>query len=164
MVSSTEGELIVMGQNKAQRQAAARAKQEAMDVAVEQPQVEQAKVEQKLAQQPTVTPATLAKPEAVSKQQLSIMKLTIALREQRQVEVKPEMLKQDGKFILLLIGKEWPVIRIGASGGIEVGPLTHPPVIKSYQNAFQAAVDGDKLLAKQNAREQKRAQATAPAE
>lgn len=65
------------------------------------------------------------------------------------------MLTADGKYINLLIGKEWPVIQIGASGGIVL------PAIKSYPKAFQAALEGDKLLAKQTEREQKKVTATA---
>jgi hypothetical protein len=108
-----------------------------------------------VAEPPKPTPAP-AQPVAVSKQQMTIMKLTAALREQRQIEVKPEMLIADGKYINLLIGKEWPVIAIGPTGGIVL------PVIKSYPKAFEAALDGDKLLAKQNEREAKKAAAAAP--
>jgi hypothetical protein len=107
------------------------------------------------------TPAAVAaatQPTVVSKQQLTIMRLTVAFREQRQIEVKPEMLTQDGKYINLLIGKEWPVIQIGASGGIVL------PVIKSYPKAFEAALEGDKLLARQNEREAKKNATTAPAQ
>ena len=65
----------------------------------------------------------------------------------------------DGKFMLVTVGEQWPVIRIGASGGIEL------PAIKSYPKAFDAAIIGDQLLAKQVAREQKKTAATAaPAE
>jgi hypothetical protein len=102
------------------------------------------------------TPAQ-AQPAAVSKQQLTIMRLTVALREQRQIEVKPEMLTQDGKYINLLIdGRKWPVIEIGPSGGIEL------PQIRSFPKAFEAALEGDKLLAKQFERDAKKATASAP--
>jgi hypothetical protein len=142
-----------MGQNKAQKQAAERAKAAAPNAAQPAAVVEQPKPAAPAAVAPTA-PAPAA---TVSKQQLTIMKLTVALREQRQIEVKPEMLTQDGKYINLLIGKEWPVIQIGASGGIVL------PVIKSYPNAFNAALEGDKLLAKQTARDQKKSAAPAPA-
>jgi hypothetical protein len=147
----------IMGQNKAQRQVAARAKQEAMDVTT----AEVGKVEEVLAEQPKAeakanmaTPTT--QPAVVSKQQLSVMRLTVALREQRQIEVKPEMLKQDGKFILINIGPTWPVFRIGANGGIVL------PDIRSYKEGMDTWVKADELLARQNARDSKKQAAAAP--
>ena len=131
-----------MGQNKQQKQAAERAKKSA---APDQPQPPAVAVAE---------PSKPATPAPASKQQQTIEKLTVALREQRQIEVKPEMLTQDGKYILINIGPTWPTIQVGASGGIVL------PAIKSYPKAFEAAIEGDKLLAKQNARDQKK---TAPA-
>ena len=130
-----------MGVNKQQKQAAERTK-------TTQPAA------QPVAEQPKVAAAPLPTP---SKQQETILKLTKALREQRQVEVKPEMLVQDGKFINLLIGKTWPTIRVGNSGGITVMEL------RSYGSAFDAAIKGDELLAKQNARDAKKVAQPAPA-
>lgn len=141
-----------MSQTKAQKAAAERASKKTATQPEVQPAVE--------AKQPKteVKPAATSAPAAtVSKQQSTIMELTVALRQQRQIEVKPEMLTQDGKYVNLLIGKEWPVIQIGASGGIVL------PAIKSYPKAFPAALEGDKLLAKQNEREAKKTAATAPA-
>jgi hypothetical protein len=134
-----------MSQTKAQKAAAERAKKSAapQPATAEQPKAE-------------VKPAAAAQPVTPSKQQATVEKLTVAFREQRQIEVKPEMLVQDGKYINLLIGKEWPVIQIGASGGIVL------PAIKSYPKAFEAALQGDKLLAKQCEREAKKATAAAP--
>ena len=82
------------------------------------------------------------------------MRLTVELGK-RDLKVTPEMLTQDGKFILLNIGPAWPTIRIGASGGVEL------PAIRSYPRAFEAAVDGDKLLAKQAAKDAKKFAAAA---
>jgi len=141
-----------MGKNKQQVATEARAKK-TTEPAEEQKPIEQAKP---APETKAATPATPTQPTTVSKQQLTIMRLTVALREQRQIEVKPEMLTQDGKFILLRIGKEWPTIQVGNSGGITVVEL------KSYPKAFEAAIEGDKLLAKQNEREQKKAAAPAP--
>ena len=142
-----------MGQNKAQRAAAERAKKSQGQSAAPEVQPQPAaEAKQPVAEQPK--PTTPAPP---SKQTQTIEKLTVAFREQRQIEVKPEMLTQDGKYINLLIGKDWPIIQIGASGGIVL------PVIKSYPKAFEAAIESDKLLAKQNARDQKKAAASAPA-
>jgi hypothetical protein len=132
-----------MAKNKQQLAAEARAK--ATQPAAEQPKAEEVKA----------TPA--AAPATISKQQLTIVALAEAFKAQRGIEVKPEMLKQDGKYVNLLIGKEWPTIRIGNSGGITVMEL------KSYAKAFDAAIQGDTLLAKQTAREQKKVAATAPA-
>jgi hypothetical protein len=63
--------------------------------------------------------------------------------------------KQDGKFTLLQPTPEWPVVQIGASGGISL------PEIKSYPRAYEAGLDGLELLRKQREREAKRATATA---
>jgi hypothetical protein len=145
-----------MSQTKAQKAAAERAKKTAAQPEV-QPAVETkrpAAVEQSKPATQTAKPApAAAAPAQPSKQTQTIEKLTVALREQRQIEVKPEMLIQDGKYINLLISTEWPIIQIGASGGIVL------PAIKSYPKAFAAALEGDKLLAKQNEREAKK---TAP--
>lgn len=140
-----------MSQTKQQKAAADRAKKTAAQQEV-QPVAEQPKPEAK-STKPAATPApaaVAAAPAQPSKQAQAIEKLTVALREQRQIEVKPEMLVQDGKYINLLISTEWPIIQIGASGGIVL------PAIKSYPKAFQAALEGDKLLAKQNERDAKK--------
>jgi hypothetical protein len=115
-----------------------------------------------VAEQPASAP-TPATPAAVaaqaqatpSKQQLTIMRLVVAFRERRQIEVKPEQLKQDGKFINVMLGEGWPTIRVGNSGGITVLEL------KSYTNAFDAAIEGDVRLKKQQEREQKKTTAAA---
>jgi hypothetical protein len=146
-----------MSQTKTQKAAAERAKKTAAQQEV-QPVAETkqpAAVEQSKPATQTAKPAPAAAAQP-SKQTQTIEKLTVALRQQRQIEVKPEMLVQDGKYINLLIGKEWPIIQIGASGGIVL------PAIKSYPKAFPAALEGDKLLAKQNEREAKKTAATAP--
>jgi hypothetical protein len=152
-----------MAKNKAQKAAEAReaeaertrvgsdnpaAIQEKMDAVAAQPKPD-GKAEKAPA---TATPAT----QAVSKQQLTIMRLTVALREQRQIEVKPEMLKQDGKFIMINIGATWPVFRIGANGGIVL------PDIRSYKEGMDTWVKADELLARQNARDSKKQAAAAP--
>ena len=152
-----------MAKNKSQKAAEAReaertrvgsdnpaAIQENMDKVAAQPK------QDGKAEKPTATPAP-AKPETVSKQQLSIMKLTIALRDARQIEVKPEQLKQDGKYILLLLGDKWPVIRIGANGGIAL------PEIRSYKEGFETWTKADELLARQTARDAKKTAAATPA-
>ena len=109
--------------------------------------------EQPKAAEPKAVAATQPAP---NKQQVTIDKLTAAFEEQRQIEIKPSMLVQDGKFINVMLGKGWPTIRVGNSGGITVMEL------KSYTSAFEAAIDGDKRLAKQTEREQKKAAAAAP--
>lgn len=109
--------------------------------------------EQPKAAEPKAVAATQPAP---NKQQVTIDKLTAAFKEQRQIEIKPSMLVQDGKFINVMLGKGWPTIRVGNSGGITVMEL------KSYTSAFEAAIDGDKRLAKQTEREQKKAAAAAP--
>jgi hypothetical protein len=145
-----------MSQTKAQKAAAERAAKKTATQPEVQPATEQPKPEAK-STKPAAKPApAAAAPAQPSKQTQTIEKLTVALREQRQIEVKPEMLVQDGKYINLLISTEWPIIQIGASGGIVL------PAIKSYPKAFAAALEGDKLLAKQSEREAKKTGAAAP--
>jgi hypothetical protein len=96
---------------------------------------------------PAVAPAAETKPATPSKAQMTLMRLSVELAK-RDVKVEPSMLKMDGKFLVLQIGDAWPRIQIGPGGGIDL------PQIKSYPRAFEAAVEGDKLLAKQNAKGQ----------
>ncbi len=65
-------------------------------------------------------------------------------------------IQQDGKFILVTVDEGWPVVQIGASGGIVL------PQIRSYAKAFDAAVDGLAIFKKQNERDAKKAAASAP--
>lgn len=106
------------------------------------------------AQTAPATPAPAAaeaqKPAQPTKAEVTVMKLTVALRQQRQIDVKPEMLSVDGKFLVLKIGDAWPQIRIGVGGGIDL------PAIKSYPKAWDAALIGDQLLAKQTERAAKK--------
>jgi hypothetical protein len=130
-----------------------RAKEVQAAVAVaEQPKQE---TEQKLQTATPATPIPATQPAApatqvVSKQQLTVMQLTVALREQRQIEVKPEMLTQDGKYILINIGPTWPTLRLGSNGGVVL------PEIRSYKEGLETWLHADELLAKQNARDAKR--------
>lgn len=104
-----------------------------------------------VAAQPAATPAP-------TKQEVTLLKLTVALRDKRQIAVKPEMLTTDGKSIRLVIGEGWPSISIGKNGGVVVNEL------RSYADPFEAAIQGDTLLARQTERDLKRvAGTTAPA-
>jgi hypothetical protein len=104
---------------------------------------------------PAVAPAAETKPATPSKAQMTLMRLSVELAK-RNVTVTPEMLKMDGKFLVLQIGDAWPRIQIGPGGGIDL------PEIKSYPKAFDAAVIADELFAKQQKRGQPKS-ATAPA-
>lgn len=85
------------------------------------------------------------------------MKLTVAFREQRQIELTEKMISQDGKVILINLGKDWPVLRIGSNGGIVM------PQIRSYKEGYETWMRADELLAKQTARDAKKQAAAAPA-
>jgi len=61
--------------------------------------------------------------------------------------------KHDGKFCLLQPTPEWPLVRVGPTGGIEL------PQIRSYAKAWDAALDGLAVLTKQQQRDQKKAAA-----
>ena|ERR1039458_5240811 len=153
-----------MAKNKQQREAEARSKQAAEATPAPTPLAAEAEVPATPAAEqptPTATPvmaaAAPAKPEAISKQSLAIMKLVVELREKREIEVKPEMIVQDGKFILILLGEAWPTIKVGPSGGISL------PEIASYKESFDTWVKADELLAKKVVRAAKAAAAIAPA-
>lgn len=64
--------------------------------------------------------------------------------------------KQDGKFTLLQPTPEWPIVRIGPTGGLEL------PQTRSYAKAWDAAVDGLTVWQKQQARDAKKASSAAP--
>ena len=145
-----------MGTNKAQREAAARAKK---STAQPTPEIQPAAV----AEQPKPTPApaataqpATAAPAQPNKQQQTIEKIKDGWTA-KGVNLDKLTIKDDGKFKLLIVAEGWPTVQVGNSGGITVLEL------KSYAKAFDAAMDGLSLYQKQQAREQKKAAAAAPA-
>jgi hypothetical protein len=111
--------------------------------------------------EPTPVQATTAKPIAptpqpqpASKQSTTVTKLKATWLE-RKVNLDQLNERQDGKFVLLQPTPEWPVIRVGPTGGIEL------PQIRSYAKAWDAALDGMAIWQRQQARDQKKATATA---
>jgi hypothetical protein len=137
-----------MGQNKAQKEAAARAKKTtAQPAAAEQPKAEV---------KPAATPASAAAPVAASKQQVTLDKLKVAWAE-KGVDLSKLEAKPDGKFLLVTVAAGWPIIQLGPTGGIVL------PQIRSYQKAWDAALNGLEVFEKQNARDAKKASAAAPA-
>lgn len=137
-----EKERIQMGKNNQQKAAEARAK--ATAPAVQQP-AEQPKPEQPApaAAQPSKQEQTIAKlREAWTAKGVDLSKLTI---------------KDDGKFKLLIVAEGWPTVQIGPTGGIVVLEL------RSYQKAFDAAIDGMALYQKQQGRDSKKSAPSAPA-
>ena len=152
-LSSTDRRVTTMGMNKAQKQAAQRAKKTtAQEV---QPAAEQPKPEAEQKPAATSVPAAAA-PAQPSKQMQTIEKLKEGWTA-KGVNLDKLTVKDDEKFKLVVVADGWPTVQIGPTGGISL------PAIKSYPKAFEAALEGDKLLAKQNAREAKKATATAPA-
>jgi hypothetical protein len=133
--------VTIMGKNIAQKQAEARAK--AVTPVTEQPKA---------------APATVAAaaPAAVSKQTTTIEKLMEGWKT-KGVNLDKLTVKDDGKYKLLIVGKGWPTVQVGASGGITVLEL------KSYPNAFDAAMDGLTRYEKQQGREAKKANGTVAA-
>jgi hypothetical protein len=132
-----------MGTNKAQKTQAERGKKSAtpQPAAAEQPKAE-------------VKPAAAA-PVAASKQQVTLDKLKVAWAE-KGVDLSKLEAKADGKFLLVTVAAGWPVIQLGPTGGIVL------PQIRSYQKAWDAAVDGLAIFQKQQARDEKKATASAP--
>jgi hypothetical protein len=148
-----------MGQNKAQREAAARAKKatapevQPTPVAVG-PNPGQINGDTGKVNPPAPAPAaTVAAP---NKQQQTIEKIKEGWTA-KGVDLSKLAIKDDGKFKLLIVDAGWPTVQIGPTGGITVLEL------KSYAKAFDAAMDGLSLFQKQQAREQKKAAAAAPA-
>ncbi len=140
-----------MGQNKAQKQAVARAKKAAPQTEPEvQPVAEQPKPEVKAA----AAPAPAAQPATVSKQQVTLDKLKEAWTA-KGVDLSKLEAKPDGKFVLVTVAAGWPIIQLGPTGG------TVLPQIRSYAKAFDAAVDGLAVFQKQQTRDQKKAATTA---
>ncbi len=140
----------VMGQNKAQKQAAERAKTAAPAVQP-QPVAEQPKPAAspaKPAAQPLPTPSS-------SKQSEMINKLKAAWTA-KKVDLGTMTIRDDGKFKLIVVDAGWPTVQIGPTGGITVLEL------RSYAKAFDAAIDGLALFTKQNDRDKKKAAAPAP--
>ena len=104
---------------------------------------------------PTSAPTPVEASPTPTKAQMTVMRLSVELAK-RDITVKPEMLSTDGKFLVLKIGDAWPRIVIGPGGGIDL------PEIRSYAKAFEAALVGDQLLAKQISRATKPTTPTAP--
>lgn len=137
-----------MGQNKAQRAAAERAKAAAQPAAP-------AAVGPNVGQINANTGKVNEAPAQPSKQTATLDRLKAAWTE-RKVDLSKMTVRMDGKFMLVTVADGWPVIQIGASGGIVL------PQIRSYQKAFDAAIDGLALFQKQQARDQKKTSQPAP--
>ena len=106
--------------------------------------------------QTTAPQPTNQKPEpAPSKQSVTISKLKQAWTE-KGVSLKELSERQDGKFILLQPTPEWPLIRVGPTGGLEL------PQVRSFAKAWDACVDGLAVYQKQQARDAKKQAANAP--
>lgn len=139
MKVNPEKEGDVMAKSKQQRAAEERAQAAAPKAA--QPVA--------VAEQPKPAPATAAPLPTPSKQTATLDKLKAAWTE-KKVDLSNMTIKDDGKFKLIIVDAGWPTIRVGNSGGITVMEL------RSYANAFDAAVDGLTLYQKQQARDQKK--------
>jgi len=145
-----------MGQNKAQREAATRAKK-ASASEVQPAAGDTGKVNEQ--PKPTPAPATPAAtpapaPTQPNKQMQTIEKLKEGWTA-KGVNLDKLTVKDDGKFKLVVVAEGWPTVQIGPTGGITVLEL------KSYAKAFDAAMNGLALYDKQKAREQKKAATTA---
>ena len=157
-----------MGQNKAQREAAARAKKatqaatqtaeaERTRVGSDNPAAIQEKMDAVAAQpkadgKATATPA----PATVSKQNQTIETLKAGWTA-KGVDLSKLSIKDDGKFKVWVVAEGWPRVTIGPTGGVVVTDL------KSYAKAFDAAMDGLALYQKQLQRDAKKTAATQPA-
>lgn len=103
---------------------------------------------------PAPTPAT--QPQPANKQLATVAKLKAAWTE-KGVKLDQLTEKPDGKFVLLQPTPDWPIVRIGPTGGVELLQ------IRSYAKAWDAAVDGLAVWQKQQVRDQKKASTAKPA-
>jgi len=103
---------------------------------------------------PKPATAPTAQPQPANKQQTTIAKLKEGWAA-RGIDLGRLIEKADGKFILLLL-PNFPECKVGPSGGLEVA-------LPSYPNAYDAAINGDTLLAKLMARQAKKAAGSTPA-
>ncbi|HUD64061.1 MAG TPA: hypothetical protein VMQ17_05780 [Candidatus Sulfotelmatobacter sp.] len=101
--------------------------------------------------------AITAQPQPANKQLATVAKLKAAWTE-KGIKLDQLTERQDGKFMLLQPTTEWPIVRVGPTGGIEL------PQIRSYARAWDAAVDGLAVWTKQQQRDQKKAASSAPAQ
>lgn len=127
-----------MGMNKQQKQAAERAKKSAA------PEV-------KLAEPPKPEATAAAPSVPANKQTATFDKLKEAWTA-KGVDLSKMTATPDGKYLDVVVAEGWPLIMIGASGGITL------PEIRSYPRAFEAAIDGLALYQKQQARDAKKSQ------
>jgi hypothetical protein len=97
-------------------------------------------------------PTAQPQPPTANKQSQTVAKLKAAWTE-KGIKLDQLTEKPDGKFVLLQPTPQWPVIRIGPTGGIEL------PQIRSYAKALDCATDGLAAWQKQQARDAKK---TAP--
>jgi hypothetical protein len=98
---------------------------------------------------PAIVANAVAAPAQKTKQQLTIEKLIATLVELRKISAKKIDMRNEGSKVIMLIAANWPAVEIGRAGGINI------PALKSYASAFEAAIHGDELLAKQQQREAK---------
>lgn len=103
---------------------------------------------------PAPVPAQTA-PAIPTKAEATLTKLKEAWAK-RGVVLAKIIVRMEDKKMVIEIGDSWPRVEIGHGGGITL------PQIRSYANAFNAAVDGDKLLARQTERDSKKEAASAP--
>jgi len=126
-------------------------KQKADDKSTTMPKAPQAP--KPMAAPPATQPQPQPQPTTATKQSATVAKLKEAWTT-KGINLDQLSERQDGKFILLQLTPEWPIVRIGPTGGVEL------PQIRSYAKAWDAAVDGLALWTKQQQRDQKKAAAT----
>jgi len=100
------------------------------------------------------TPAPVA--ATPNRQTMKLEELKTAWTK-KGVDLSKLIVTPDGKFLMVLVDGEWPVVKIGPTGGIDI------PALKSYPKAWDAALDAKELLKKQTERAAKKTAAAAPA-
>ena len=105
--------------------------------------------------QTTAPVAKVTETPSPNRQMQTISKVKQAWTE-KGVDLSKLSERQDGKFILLQPTPEWPLIRVGPTGGLEL------PQVRSFAKAWDACVDGLAVYQKQQARDAKKQAANAP--
>lgn len=121
-------------------------KQDAPATPTPQPQPETPKQEAV----PVAPPVAATAPATPSKQETTLQSLLKAWAS-RGVDVSKVEVNRNAKTWQINVGADWPLIEVGTAGGVVL------PQIRSYGNAFQAALEGDQLWKKQQERDQRKA-------
>lgn len=88
-----------------------------------------------------------------TKQQATIENIVSGIVARNLGDASPNFTQTEDGGNVYLTAPNWPTIRVGKQGGVYLDEIA------SYDEGLQAAINGDKMLADKQAREQKKAAA-----